>query len=116
MEDDRMTEIIKQDEEVIIIGKTGNRTLMPSFEFAKQRANGIWKGEVKNIEVKTTYIVANKELFEKSLEAIELEITELESDKNSVSDENVINFINSRLILLQRELIKLKHSLELINR
>lgn len=111
-----MNRIIKKDEEVVIVGKSGTRTLMPSLEYAKSQATGLWKGEVKGIEVKTTYIVDNKELFEKSLQNIKDEIIQLESDRDNVGDESVTEFINSKLFALRGELAKVKHSLELIDR
>jgi hypothetical protein len=111
-----MGEIIKKDEEVIIIGRSGTRTLMPSLEYAKQRSTGLWKGEVKKIEVTTTYIIADEKLFKKSLEDIEFEIFQLQSDRDNVGDKSVAEFIESKMIALRRELAEAKHSLELINR
>lgn len=49
----------EKTEEVVIISKSGARTLMPSLHAAKVYTEGIWKGKVDRIEVKTVYEVEN---------------------------------------------------------
>lgn len=111
-----MVKIIKEKEEVVTIGLLDTRTIMPSFEFAKQRVNGIWKGHVKKIEVKTTYLVADEKIFEKSLDDVKDEILKLESDLEKIGSEEVSRFIGDKLKELYRKKSDLQYSLEIIDK
>jgi hypothetical protein len=81
---------------------------MPSLEFARQRANGLWKGEVKKIEVTTTYLVDDEEIFKEELDDVNFKIIQLESDRDNVGSDEVIKYIKSELreLYLKREVIE----------
>lgn len=55
-----MVQFKEEINEVEIVSKSGVRTLMPSVGVAKDYAEGIWKGEVDKIEVKTVIQVKDK--------------------------------------------------------
>lgn len=111
-----MVEILIEKEEVVIISKSGARTLMPNLEFAKQRANGLWAGEVKKIEVTTTYIVADEKTFREELDDLKDKILQLESDLESIGSYEVAKLIEDELKKLYRKKDELQYSLEIINK
>lgn len=56
-----MVKFEDRTEEVIIVNKLGQRTLMPNLWMAKSYAKDLWKGHVDRIEVKTVYKVEDEE-------------------------------------------------------
>jgi hypothetical protein len=56
-----MTKFNEESEEIVIVSKSGARTLMPSLWMAKSYAKGIWKGSVDRIEIKTVIKVEDEE-------------------------------------------------------
>ena len=111
-----MSNILVEKEEVVIIGKSGTRTVMPSLDFAVQRAKGLWNGDVQKIEVKTTYIMADEKLFGELLDDVSDEILMLESDLANVGCDEVVSFIEDELKKLHRKKRELQHSLEVIDK
>jgi len=111
-----MSNILVEKEEVVIIGKSGMRTVMPSLDFAVQRARGLWNGDVQKIEVKTTYIMADEKLFRELLDDVRDEILMLESDLANVGCDEVVDFIEDKIKELYRKKKELQYSLEVIER